>query len=44
MFTGGFFGGQLAASIGIRNLFLLVAALLLCNALWCRFYICSRQK
>ena len=44
MFTGGFFGGQLAASIGIRNLFLLVAALLLCNALWCRFFICSRQK
>lgn len=44
MFTGGFLGGQLAASIGIRNLFLLVAALLLCNALWCRFYICSRQK
>ena len=44
MFTGGFLGGQLAASIGIRNLFLLVAALLLCNALWCRFFICSRQK
>lgn len=44
MFTGAFFGGQLAASIGIRNLFWLVAALLLGNALWCRFCIYSRTE
>jgi len=44
MFTGAFFGGQLAASIGIRNLFLLVAALLLGNALWCRLCICPKSK
>ena len=39
MFSGAFFGGQLAAQIGIRNLFLLVAALMVLNALWCRLKI-----
>ena len=39
MFSGAFFGGQLAALIGIRNLFLLVAALMVLNALWCRLKI-----
>lgn len=44
MFTGAFFGGQLAALIGIRNLFLLVAALLLLNACWCRWKIVIPTK
>lgn len=39
MFSGAFFGGQLAALIGIRSLFLLVAALLIVNAIWCKFTI-----
>ena len=39
MFSGAFFGGQRAALIGIRNLFLLVAALMVLNALWCRLKI-----
>ena len=39
MFSGAFFGGQLAALIGIRSLFLLVAALLIGNAMWCKFTI-----
>ncbi|MCR5440165.1 MAG: MFS transporter [Selenomonas sp.] len=39
MFSGAFFGGQLAALIGIRSLFLLVAALLITNAIWCKFTI-----
>ena len=39
MFSGAFFGGQLAALIGSRNLFLLVAALMVLNALWCRLKI-----
>ncbi|SDG12168.1 Predicted arabinose efflux permease, MFS family [Selenomonas sp. WCT3] len=39
MFSGAFFGGQLAALIGIRSLFLLVAALLIVNAMWCKFTI-----
>ena len=39
MFSGAFFGGQLDALIGIRSLFLLVAALLIVNAIWCKFTI-----
>ena len=39
MFSGAFFGGQLAALIGIRSLFLLVAALLIVNAMWCKIQI-----
>lgn len=39
MFTGAFFGGQLVALLGIRNLFLIVASLLILNACWCRLRI-----
>lgn len=35
MFTGAFLGGYIAASLGIRALFLLVAALFIINAIWC---------
>jgi len=44
MFTGAFFGGQLAALMGIRNLFLLVAALLLLDACWFRVKIVVAAK
>ena len=40
MFTGAFLGGHIAAEIGIGNMFFIVAALLLINAVWCRFAIC----
>lgn len=35
MFTGAFLGGYIAAALGIRTLFELVAALLIMNAAWC---------
>ena len=40
MFTGAFAGGSIAAALGIKNLFLLMAALLFLNALWCRKTVC----
>jgi DHA1 family multidrug resistance protein-like MFS transporter len=36
MFCGAFAGGTIAATMGIRNLFLITAALLLVNAVWCK--------
>ena len=36
MFCGAFAGGTIAATMGIRNLFLITAALLLVNAAWCK--------
>ena len=42
--SGAIFSAAGFASIGIRNLFWLVAALLLGNALWRRFCLYSRQK
>jgi MFS family permease len=39
MFLGALFGGHLAAAIGIENVFFVTAALLLLNAVWCRFTV-----
>ena len=39
MFSGAVLGGQLAAAIGIRNVFFVTAALLLLNAIWCRITV-----
>jgi len=41
MFMGSFSGGAIAAAMGIRNLFLVTALLLLLNALWCKKTICK---
>jgi len=35
MFAGSFFGGHLAAAIGIQNVFFVTAGVLLINAVWC---------
>ncbi|OKY54682.1 MFS transporter [Megasphaera cerevisiae] len=40
MFAGAFFGGHLAAAVGIRNVFFLTAFLFLINAVWCLFVVC----
>jgi hypothetical protein len=36
MFAGASLGGQIAAAIGIANVFFITAAVLLVNAVWCR--------
>lgn len=40
MFIGAFLGGNIAAAVGIKNVFFLTAAMLLINAVWCKMVIC----
>ncbi len=42
MFSGAYAGGTIAATLGIRNLFLITAALLFINAYWCKMAICKK--
>ena len=42
MFIGAFAGGAIAAATGIRNLFLITAAMLFINAFWCKTTICKK--
>ncbi len=44
MFTGAFFGGSIAAEIGISHLFFIVAALLLLNAGWVYWNLIHRLQ
>jgi MFS family permease len=44
MFAGGVLGGQIAAAMGIANLFFITAVLLLVNAVWCRIMVYSAAE
>lgn len=44
MFAGGVLGGQIAAAMGIANLFFITAVLLLINAVWCRIMVYSAAE